>query len=72
MWELSNETDAADDISWDDMRKTDPVHRIEPTKFDYWLQRGAGNRKPPPITLPRIRALETPEPDTEPEKRPSK
>ena len=45
------------------MRKANPSHKIEPTKFDYWLQRGAGNRKPPPITLPRIRALETPEPN---------
>jgi hypothetical protein len=46
------------------MRKTDPSHKIEPTKFDYWLQRTGGNRKPAPITLPRIRSLETPEPNT--------
>jgi hypothetical protein len=44
------------------MRKTDPTHRIEPTKFNWWLQRGEGNRKRPPISLPRIKAPETPEP----------
>jgi hypothetical protein len=56
------------------MRKTDPAHSIEPTKFDFWLQRGAGNRKRPPISLPRIRSLETPEPDDpqKPEGRSSK
>jgi hypothetical protein len=41
------------------MRKSDPTLRADPTKFDYWLQRAGGNRKPPPISLPRIRALET-------------
>jgi hypothetical protein len=57
------------------MRKTDPTHKIEPTKFDWWLQRIGGSRKPPPISLPRIRALETPaEPSDpkQPEERPSK
>ena len=56
------------------MRKTDPTHKIEPTKFDWWLQRVGGSRKPPPISLPRIRALETPaEPSDpkQPEGRPS-
>jgi hypothetical protein len=43
------------------MRKTDLTFKAKPTKFDWWLQRGAGNRKPPPITLPRIRSLETPD-----------
>ncbi|MGB7836053.1 MAG: hypothetical protein WBL84_28025, partial [Xanthobacteraceae bacterium] len=48
------------------MRKTDPTHKIEPTKFDWWLQRVGGSRKPPPISLPRIRALEMPaEPATQ-------
>jgi hypothetical protein len=52
------------------MRKTDITFKAKPTKFDWWLQRGAGNRKPPPITLPHIRALETPpEPDPETNKK---
>jgi hypothetical protein len=48
------------------MRKTDPTHKIEPTKFDWWLQRVGGSRKPPPISLPRIRALETPAEPSDP------
>jgi len=42
------------------MRKSDHTHKIEPTKFDFWLRRGGGNRKPPPVTMPHVRALEMP------------
>jgi hypothetical protein len=45
------------------VRKTELTFKAKPTTFDRWLLRGAGNRKPSPITLPRIRALETPEPN---------
>jgi hypothetical protein len=37
---------------------------------EFW--RGEGNRKIPAITLPRVRALETSEPDEQPDGRPSK
>ena len=44
------------------MRNSDPTLEADRTKFG-WLRSREGNRKPPPITLPRIRALETPEPN---------
>ena len=42
------------------MRKTDPTPKPQPARPE--LRLNVGNRKPPPISLPRIRALETPEP----------
>ena len=39
--------------------KSDPTPKAKPIG-EFW--RGEGNRKRPSITLPRIRALETPEP----------
>jgi hypothetical protein len=38
--------------------KPDPTPKAKP-QGEFW--RGEGNRKHPPITLPRIRALEMPE-----------
>ena len=38
----------------------DPAPKAKPLG-EFW--RGAGNRKRPSITLPRIRSLETPEPN---------
>jgi hypothetical protein len=66
MWELANE------ISWDDMRKTDPTPKPQPARPEWRLN--VGNRKPPPISLPRIRALETPDEcgSQWPDKQPSK
>ena len=43
------------------MRKTDPTPKPELARPE--LRLNVGNRKPPPISLPRIRALETPEPN---------
>ena len=42
------------------MRKADPTPKPQPARPEWRLN--VGNRKPPPISLPRIRALETPEP----------
>ena len=42
------------------MRKTDPTPKPQPARPE--LRLNLGNRKPPPISLPRIRALETLEP----------
>ena len=39
------------------MSKPDPAPKAKPLG-EFW--RGSGNRKLPPISLPRIRALETP------------
>jgi hypothetical protein len=43
------------------MSKTGPTSK--PPKLELWRLSMGGNRKPAPISLPRIRALETPEPD---------
>jgi hypothetical protein len=41
--------------------KPDPTPRAKPIGETWRLS--TGNRKPPPITLPRIKGLETVEPD---------
>jgi hypothetical protein len=43
------------------MRKKDPTPNPQPARLKSW-RLNVGNRKPPPISLPRIRALEMPEP----------
>lgn len=52
------------------MRKTDPTPKPQLARLESWRLNG-GNRKPPPISLPRIRALETPEPKEEKDGLPS-
>jgi hypothetical protein len=42
-------------------RKPEPTPK--PERISETWRLSTGNRKPPPISLPRIRALETPEPD---------
>jgi hypothetical protein len=49
--------------------ESDPTPRAKPLG-EFW--RGEGNRKIPAITLPRVKALETSEPDEQPDGRPSK
>jgi hypothetical protein len=49
--------------------ESDSTSRAKPLR-EFW--RGEGNRKIPAITLPRVRILETSEPDEQPDERPSK